>query len=115
MMLEGITKQKRTNTSLLLRSVIESYLNFMDKAFLHPGERDVMAKLQKMEDRLVRLNLKGLRATGQILYLVMAAWKMGHNQEPLTAETYEALMDKSEAVTSQWLQNFPSRPEKKAS
>ncbi len=47
MMLDGITKQKRTNTSLLLRSVIESYLNFMDKAFLHPGERDVTAKLQK--------------------------------------------------------------------
>ncbi len=76
-MLDGITKQKRTNTSLLLRSVIESYLNFMDKAFLHPGERDVMAKLQKMEDRLVRLNLKGLRATGQILYLVMRRLENG--------------------------------------
>jgi hypothetical protein len=55
----------------------------MDQAFMHPAERDIMAKLNKMEDRLVKLNLKGLHATGRIMYLVAAAWKMGNRKEPL--------------------------------
>ena len=115
MMLDGISKQKRTNISLLLRSVIDKYVRYMDKAFMHPAEQDVMAKLQKMEERLVRLNLKGLHATGRILYLVGAAWKVGHNHEPLTQDVYETLMDKSKVFSSQWLENYPSRQKKEAS
>ncbi len=115
MMLDGITRQKRTNVSVLLRSVIDEYVRYMDRAFMHPAEQDVMAKLQKMEDRLVRLNLKGLHATGRILYLVSAAWKMGRNDEPLTEDAFETLMDKSKVSSREWLQNFPSRPKKEAS
>ena len=105
----GRTQRKRTNVSHLLREVIEAYLKYMDQAFMHPGERDIMAKLQKMEDRLVRLNLKGLHATGRIMYLVAAAWKMGHRNEPLTEEVYEALMEKSKVVSSQWMENYPQK------
>ena len=115
LMLDMITKQKRTNVSKLLRSVIDAYLKYMDKAFLHPGEQDVMARLQKLEDRLVRLNLKGLHGTGRLLYLVGAAWKMGHNREPLTDETYQALMEKSKNFAANWLDNRPPRDESKAS
>jgi len=115
MMLDGITKQKRTNVSNLLRSVIDAYLKHMDQAFMHPAERDIFAKLQKMEDRLVKLNLKGLHATGRIMYLVAAAWKMGHRNEPLTQEVYEALMEKSKVVSREWVDNYPSRDESKAS
>lgn len=50
MMLDMISKQKRSNVSNLLRSVLDAYLKYMDKAFLHPGEQDVMARLQKLED-----------------------------------------------------------------
>lgn len=82
---------------------------------MHPAEQDVMAKLQKMEERLVRLNLKGLHAIGRILYLVGAAWKVGHNHEPLTPDVYETLMDKSKVFSSQWLENYPSRQKKEAS
>ena len=114
-MLDGITKRKRTNVSHLLREVIEAYLKYMDQAFMHPGERDIMAKLQKMEDRLVKLNLKGLHATGRIMYLVAAAWKMGHRNEPLNDETYQALMEKSKKVSYEWLENHPYRSDKKAS
>lgn len=115
MMLDMISKQKRSNVSNLLRSVIDAYLKYMDKAFLHPGEQDVMARLQKLEDRLVRLNLKGLHATGRILYMVGAAWKMGHNQEPLTTERFEELMEKSKNFAANWLDNRPQRDESKAS
>ncbi len=115
MMLDMISKQKRSNVSNLLRSVIDAYLKYMDKAFLHPGEQDVMARLQKLEDRLVRLNLKGLHATGRILYMVGVAWKMGHNQEPLTTERFEELMEKSKNYAANWLDNRPPRDESKAS
>ena len=115
LMLDGITKRKRTNVSHLLREVIEAYLKYMDQAFMHPGERDIMAKLQKMEDRLVRLNLKGLHATGRIMYLVAAAWKMGHRNEPLNDETYQALMEKSKAASYQWMDNGRGRDIEKVS
>lgn len=109
MMLDGITKQKRTNVSILLRAVIDMYLRYIDKAFLHPGEKDVMAKLQKIEDRLVRLNIKGLHATGRLVYLVETAWKMGHNNEPLEPDAYAALITKSKLVSSEWLDNRPNK------
>lgn len=114
-MLDMISKQKRSNVSNLLRSVIDAYLKYMDKAFLHPGEQDVMARLQKLEDRLVKLNLKGLHATGRILYMVGVAWKMGHNQEPLTTERFEELMEKSKNFSANWLDNRPGPGETKAS
>ncbi len=68
MILDMIRKKKRSNVSNLLRSVIDAYLKYMDKAFLHPGEQDVMARLQKLEDRLVRLNLRSSPTSRQAKY-----------------------------------------------
>lgn len=109
MMLERIAKQKKSNVSLLMRKVLEAYLKYMDKAFMHPGEQDVMAKLQKMEDRLVRLSLKGLQATGQILYLNSSIWKVGLNHNGLDQEDFLVLMERSKLYASNWLDNRPKK------
>lgn len=109
LILEKIADQKRTNISVLIRSIVDMYVKYMDKAFMHPGEQDVMAKLQKIEDRLVRLNLKGLHATGQILYLLSMVWKMGTPRERMSDDSYGKLVDKSKAAAVHWLENRPAK------
>lgn len=109
LMLEKIADQKRINLSVLIRSIVDMYVKYMDKAFMHPAEQDVMARLQKIEDRLVRLNLKGLHATGQILYLISMVWKMGSPTTRLTDENYATLVDKSKSAAVTWLENRPAK------
>lgn len=105
LILDKIADQKKTNISVLIRSIIDMYVKYMDKAFMHPAEQDVMAKLQKIEDRLVRLNLKGLHATGQILYLLSMIWRMGTPTKGMSEESYGQLVDKSKSAAVHWLEN----------
>ena len=58
MQLEKIAITKRTPVSLLMRTIVETYLKYMNRAFMHPGENDVMQRILKLEDRLVRLSIK---------------------------------------------------------
>lgn len=109
LILDKIADQKKTNISVLIRSIIDMYVKYMDKAFMHPAEQDVMAKLQKIEDRLVRLNLKGLHATGQILYLLSMIWRMGTPTKGMSEESYAQLVDKSKSAAVHWLENRPPK------
>jgi len=77
MMLDAIATKKRMKVSLLMRNVMDTYVKYMDTAFLHPSEEDIMLKLEQLEDRLVKLSLKGLHATGRIHYLSSMLWKFG--------------------------------------
>lgn len=114
MLVEKIAKQKKTTVSLLIRTVLDAYLKYMDKAFMHPGEQDVMARLQKLEDRLVRLSLKGLHATGQILYLNSCIWKVGVNPKGMGQQEFLGLMETSKHYASSWLDNRPKKDDSNA-
>ncbi len=115
LMLDKIADQKKTNMSVLIRGVLDMYLKYMDKAFMHPAEQDVMAKLQKIEDRLVKLNLKGLHATGQILYLLSMVWRMGTPTNRMSDEAYATLVDKSKSAAVTWLENRPAKKDENKS
>ena len=109
MFLDKIADQKKTNISELIRSVVEMYVKYMDKAFMHPVEQDILCKLQKIEDRLVRLSLKGLHATGQLLYLQSMIWKMGTPTNRMSDDAYAMLVEKSKTAAVTWLDNRPGK------
>lgn len=113
MQLEKIAITKRTPVSLLMRTIVETYLKYMDRAFMHPGENDVMQRIQKLEDRLVRLSIKGMHATGQILYLTSMLWKIGARPEGMEQGEYKAVMDKSKLYSLTWLDNRPKNTDNK--
>ena len=109
MMLEAMATKKRVKVSLLMRDVMDTYLKYMDTAFLHPPEEDVMLKLTQLEDRLVKLSLKGLHATGRIHYLSSMLWKFGASRTGLDGHEYEVLMEKSNIAALNWLENRTKR------
>lgn len=109
LMLEKLANKKKCTVGQLMRSVLEAYLKYMDKAFMHPGEQDVMARIQKLEDRLVRLNLKGLHATGQLLYLNSCIWKVGLNHTGMNQLDFQTLLEKSKFYAASWLDNRPKK------
>lgn len=47
MMLDAIATKKRMKVSLLMRNVMDTYVKYMDTAFLHPPEEDIMLKLEQ--------------------------------------------------------------------
>lgn len=109
MMLDAIATKKRIKVSLLMRNVMDTYVKYMDTAFLHPPEQDIMLKLAQLEDRLVKLSLKGLHATGRIHYLSSMLWKFGASRTGLDGHEYEVLMEKSNIAALNWLENRSRR------
>jgi hypothetical protein len=104
-MLDAIATKKRMKVSLLMRNVMDTYVKYMDTAFLHPPEEDIMLKLEQLEDRLVKLFLKGLHATGRIHYLSAMLWKFGASRTGLDGHEYEVLMEKSNIAALNWLES----------
>lgn len=109
MMLDKIAEKKRMKVSLLMRTVMDTYLKYMDTAFLHPPDKDLMLKLEQLEDRLVKLSLKGLHATGRVTYLTSMLWKFGANACGLDQDEYEVLMEKSNIASLNWLESRTKR------
>lgn len=109
MMLDAIATKKRMKVSLLMRNVMDTYVKYMDTAFLHPPEEDIMLKLEQLEDRLVKLSLKGLHATGRIHYLSAMLWKFCASRTGLDGHEYEVLMEKSNIAALNWLENRTKR------
>lgn len=109
MMLDAIATKKRIKVSLLMRNAMDTYVKYMDTVFLHPPEQDIMLKLEQLEDRLVKLSLKGLQATGRIHYLTAMLWKFGVSRTGLDGHEFDVLMEKSNIAALNWLERRAKR------
>lgn len=85
---------------------------------LQPSISDVQAthhypsyakQLEQLEDRLVKLSLKGLHATGRIHYLSSMLWKFGASRTGLDGHDFEVLVGKSNIAALNWLENRSQR------
>jgi len=90
-----------------------------------PMHNKLNLKNRRIYGSYAAISLRGIpnKVLEQLLYRTglslscafAAAWKMGHRNEPHSEEVYQALMEKSKVVSSQWMENYPPRKETKAS